>query len=169
MQRNSIVVNSEEVKENYMTLPDLKGISRELLILNNTAEFHKNYHICQSNSEYLSMYRFELDQQNKVMLRTNYKKKKCYNSIFLIKETKDRQDKIVYDLIQSSFREHKDNNYVEAVLDSGEYYVVVYNSYPQENKISYNLTVFGSDSFINVTPNTEISQIIDILRKTFIQ
>lgn len=36
MERNSIVVDNERVKENYMRLSDLKGIGRELVILNNT-------------------------------------------------------------------------------------------------------------------------------------
>jgi len=43
-----------------MSIKDMQGIARELVILNNTQQFHKNYVICQNNTNYLNLYNFQL-------------------------------------------------------------------------------------------------------------
>ena len=73
-----------------MTLSDMKGVSRELVILNNTSNYHKNFHSRHSNHANLTMYRISLEQRNHLMLRINYKQKKCYNSLFLIEQTEEQ-------------------------------------------------------------------------------
>jgi len=69
-----------------MSLEDMRGIARELIVLNNTMDYHKNYHIDQSNSAYLNMYRLNLKHRNKIMLRANFKHKKCYSTLFVLKQ-----------------------------------------------------------------------------------
>lgn len=79
-------MTKEEYKENYMSLSDMKGIGRELIILNNTMNFHKNYFICQNSQANFNMYRLVFKDKNKIMIRINFKHKKCYNSIYLIEK-----------------------------------------------------------------------------------
>lgn len=112
-----------------MRLSDLKGMGRELIILNNTFQYHKNYETCEHNPNYVTMYRFRLQQSNKVMVRVDYKHKKCYNSLILIKTGSERE--ATNTIVQSSFHESKDSNYIEAVLEPGQYSLIVYNTHPQ--------------------------------------
>jgi hypothetical protein len=83
ISRNKIILN-EEYKENYMSVKDMKGIGRELVILNNTFEHHKNYYVCQQTAYCFSMYTFILDKNNHVMLKVNFKHKNCYNTLMLL-------------------------------------------------------------------------------------
>lgn len=39
----------------------MKGIGRELIILNNTNDFHKNYYSSQKNANYFSMFKIHLN------------------------------------------------------------------------------------------------------------
>jgi hypothetical protein len=84
--KSNKIVLEHQYKENYMTLADMKGISRELVILNNSQAYHKNYHCCEANPNHLTMYSFMLEGKNKLMLRANYKHIKCYNSLMLIQK-----------------------------------------------------------------------------------
>jgi hypothetical protein len=67
-----------------MSLEDMRGIGRELIVLNNTIDYHKNYQICQSNRGGLSMYRLELKYGNRLMIRANFKQRKCYSTLFVL-------------------------------------------------------------------------------------
>jgi hypothetical protein len=86
-----------------MSLRDMKGIGRELIILNNTMTFHKNYYISQNNQSYFSMYRLNLSSTNKCMIRINFKHKKCYNAIYLISKTESEN----YRIVKTVFNENK--------------------------------------------------------------
>lgn len=44
-----------------MSIEDMKGIGRELIILNNTNDFHKNYYSSQKNANYFSMFKIHLN------------------------------------------------------------------------------------------------------------
>jgi len=67
-----------------MCLKDLKGISRELIVLNNTENFKTSFWQQRDNNSHFTLFEFETKDFNQVKMVVNYYKKKCYNSIFLL-------------------------------------------------------------------------------------
>ena len=102
------------------------------------------------------------------MLRVNYKHKKCYNSVLVVKSQSESHIRDNdYELIKTSFYENKEYNFLELNLEPGRYFVIVYNSHPQEVNLSYNLTLFSSEEFIEMVSFSIKADILFILEHTF--
>lgn len=97
-----------------MSIEDMKGIGRQLIILNNTNDFHKNYYSSQKNANYFSMFKINLNEVNNCMIRVNFKHKKCYNGVYIIKKVGHLNK-----LVSSKFNQNKSSNYLQSYLQPG--------------------------------------------------
>lgn len=65
------------------------------------------------------MYEFGLKVRNKIMLRANFRHKKCYNTLMLIRKVRNVDKEMRCQLVLTEFHENKDSNYVQAELEPG--------------------------------------------------
>ena len=165
--REKKIVLGSNYRENYMRLSDLQGLGRELVVLNCTQKCHKNHFSCESGSSVLMMYRLSLSSRDRVRLRTNYKQIKCYNSVFLASQHRSQDQLLAYRLVGSCFREHRDSCYLEAELEPGEYFLVVYNWHSQQHSLPYNLTLFSEQQFVEIVPLPSLQDAVEVLSQAF--
>lgn len=67
-----------------MSLSDMQGIGRQLIVLNNTQQYHKNYYASHSPPSCFNLFRLVLQQANKCMMRVHFRHKKCYGALYII-------------------------------------------------------------------------------------